>query len=482
MHIDSYNNSKAIRQKKSISRDFSTVYLKIFILQIFLLAVAGSLINVAIYITTCSLFLLSLRGHGLFVVIMCSCSVVFQVYSLSINSRHDFFTNTHENNTCYLRGIANMDNLYTTPQIQHECSVKNLVTIGNQIHYQLQEYPHHTILYGFHNNTSNIYAKTCEQLNLSCFRWKIKNVLYPSNEMEPCWEMTKQIYASNVKSLFVTHSANSVATKYKEKTNVSIDNNMFVYGIAPLNSNVPIKTISNREQTKHYVDKMPIVPDKSTFFVVVPHTKNVSTSVHVEIGAHCENIQKHKKFFHTGVIRLSSVATPCVFTMCYIFSSCSTAECNFHITVAFLVFVINVFFCLLTIYTILSFDFDTDNSTASDAVYYYSRTFFLTLCVVSFNWVSAVSLFLIYIKKMRLFVICMLILQGVTLSYEFYKNQFGSNTNYMLTRIETSSGFTLFLMPFIAWDNNIYNENCVLYLVVIIYIIHIMSKKNQHIE
>jgi len=67
--------------------------------------------------------------------------------------------------------------------------------------------------------------------------------------------------------------------------------------------------------------------------------------------------------------------------------------------------------------------------------------------------------------------------QFLLLTVELSRNELGNNTQYILSRMHTKYSAEQLLLPFTMLDNNIYIENCTLYLISSLFVTYLLYFK-----
>jgi len=448
------------------SRDFDYLYIGLFILHFFLIMLAGSYMNIIVFVIVWIFFSLKLHSHSVLITVLVAISTTFQSYSLSSNTADSFFATPDRDLSCYMSGISSLENMRFSNQ---ECDMRKYKPFVNSGSYQLIEDDDMMLLHT-NNRFSNEYeAHTCHEIGLRCFMWKIKIPAISERFLEPCLNLVDDIFVHNTQRLIVFQTQTSNRTHTKTKTEIS--NSSYILNDALLNA--VLHTTEDQSILTHG-EILHMIPDMYTRFVLLPTNKISFPQIHLTMTSPCNSKNTRRHTHQTGMLFLAAVAETAPFTLYYIFSGCDS-DCKHNMGGVICIYLLNIIFSLIS----LHITHDCRYKTKYSNILIY---FWLATAVLIFNWIVILCIVVEYFslhnfKKIKAAVQILHFIQFVLILTEFIRNGLGQNTYYILSSQQTASFLTFLFTPFKIWDHRVYFENCILFLVTNVYGIYILYIK-----
>jgi len=447
--------------------EFDYVYILIFLVQVFLILVAGSYINVFMFCIVWVMYILKLHSHSILITVLVALSTTFQLYNLSSNTKTSLFATPERDDACYMSGFYDIESIGTMNQKCNRIKYKPFVNRGV---YELKQDPDMMILSSDSKFTTQYEATKCSNLGVSCFMWKVGIPEVSGRLFEPCWDLVDEIEMDNVASVLImqTQQTNSVH-KYEQYkiseesyilAHVSSDHAIYSH----LTNNMTIKPMTTT------------IPDMYTRFVVVPIDVNVTTSIKITISVSCQLHKIKQKMQQTGVIFLSVIAGAAPFTLYYVFSGCEVS-CQHNTPRIVCIYICNLVFSVISLY--ITHDCRHKRQFTKIVIF-----FWLTTSIIVFNWIIVACICWKFFnpdnaRRLQLSIRVIHALQFVMIAYEFFNNRFGQNIAFILSSQQSPNIINYIFMSFKMWDYRIYYENCILFLVTNLYGAHILYSKNS---
>ena len=461
---------------------FNYAYICIFLVQFFVLVACGSYINTAIVCVSWTFLLISGHEQNIIICILCAISVVLQTYALSINSQRVLLLNPSRQRACNTIGVSNIESLYDANNVFKSCNADLFVPFVPESRYELEVDSTVKLMHG-HNQSSAIaplHLSTCDALGLQCYRWKIRVRGFGSRAFVPCWPLVRNINVVNASAvIMLQHRADTRMPVYTSNIAIPslVGNATSGASFVRFRSQIqmPLRLLDTQQPRQQSLDSLAENPDSETVFVVIPLHKQQTTSMHLNLDVYCEGDEDDRGaavFFHSGATNLAAVATPTLYTVYSAFSECGpggASACNSRLLTSFAVYITNVALCLSCV--LLTHGCTAQNKHQYSVVFVFA----FVLATVTFNWVAIFCIYSVHPGSMhggvshlnRIQRIACYILhtsQFYFLIADIVRNRFGSNTQFLLARMHEDSTLWSILIPFTLLDNNIYIENCALYL------------------
>ena len=492
-------------ESKDTGSSINYGYICVFLMQLFVLILCGTYINTAILCISWSIILLSTHEHNVIICMLCAISIVLQTYVLSINSQHILLISSPRQKACETIGISSIESLYRRNNVFKSCNADLLVPFIPNKKYTLQEDPTIKLMYGRHTTLNKLTVDnfieepmritTCHALGLSCFRWKIQIQGFNTRFFEPCWSLVRNVFANNASTIHMMHQPINMPQTHM--LNVSLPSGQhtnviesrFLHIVSDIHN--PIALADTAFLDTKELSSVPYAPDSDTFFVLVPNHANQKVSMQVALSIRCSahdrdtsKLTDDEPFFHSGVIHLTSAANPTVYTVYSAFSDCvdGMGGCNSRLLTSFLVYICNIALCLSCIgLTHCCIGFSVNE-------YSVMHIFAMGMAFVTFNWVAIVCIYFVHPASLhggianlnrhtQVFFYILHSVQFLLLAVELSRNELGNNTQYILSRMHTKYSAEQLLLPFTMLDNNIYIENCTLYLISSLFVTYLLYFK-----
>jgi len=374
-----------------------------------------------------------------------------------------------------MSGIETIENFGLNRHMYGACNVGNFVAFQAQSKYALALQQDTKLVFRREvpgSDTSRRVA-TCASLGVLCYAWRIQIPAFGTRTFEPCWKLVHNIYAVNVSKLIMYHTAQP--TEPRQYHNEIWSNYSSTRMWFSSDAKIPLDLIDTARNDTKEVDKIGgSPPDFSTIFVLVPTGEAQYSSMHLSISSNCRDRalehahnsagQGVASATSTGIVSIAMVARPALFTLHAIFSDC-TEGCSSGTVVSLGVYVLNFLICSICLLAV-----HTDCATVN--LFSGLFVFSLSTSIITLNWVAVACICSVYLvsgsTKRR--VVCALhIVQFVLILREMVYNQLGTNSAYILsTHRRRESGMfyiSAFFLPFTALDQNLYLQNCALYLI-----------------
>jgi len=456
-------------QKKlhAYTTEFDYVYILIFLIQVFLILVAGSYINVVMFCIVWVMYILKLHSHSILITVLVALSTTFQLYNLSSDTKTSLFATPERDDACYMSGFSDIESIGAMNQ---KCNRIKYQPFVNRGVYELKQDPDMMILSSDSKITTQYEATKCSNLGVSCFMWKVGIPEVSGRLFEPCWDLVDEILFDNAASVLIMQTQQTTAVQKYEQYKVSENSYIVAHGssnhaiYSHLMSNSTIKPITTT------------VPDMYTRFVVFPRDVNGITSIKITMSVSCQFYKIKQKMQQTGVIFLSVIAGAAPFTLYYVFSGCEVS-CQHNTPRIVCIYICNLLFSVISLY--ITHDCRYKRQFTRIGIF-----FWLTTSVIIFNWIIVGCIcWKIFnphkAKRLQLTIRAIHALQFVLIAYEFFKNRFGQNIAFILSSQQSPSIINYIFMSFKMWDHRIYYENCILFLVTNLYGAHILYSKNN---
>jgi len=317
---------------------------------------------------------------------------------------------------------------------------------------------------------ADLQVATCASLGVLCYAWRIQIPAFGTRTFEPCWKLVHNIYAVNVSKFIMYHTVQTTEPRQYHKeiwSNYSSTRMWF-----SSDAKIPLDLINTARSDTKEVDKtIGSPPDFSTIFVLVPTEEAQFSSMHLSISSdyrdsalqHAHNNADHSvaSATNTGIVSIAMVARPALFTLHSILSNC-TKGCSSGTMVWLGVYVLNFLICSICLLAV-----HTDGTTVN----LFSGLFVFS--IITLSWVAVACICSVYlvsgITKRRV-MYALHIVQFVLIVREMVYNQLGTNSAYILStyRRRESRMFyvSAFSLPCTALDQNLYLQNCALYLIM----------------
>jgi len=451
-------------QKKlhTYTTEFDYVYIIIFLIQVFLILVAGSYINVIMFCLVWVMYILKLHSHSILITVLVAFSTTFQLYNLSSDTQTSLFATPQRDDACYMSGFSDIESIGT---MTRKCNRIKYQPFVNRGVYELKQDPDMMILSSDSKSTTQYEASKCSNLGVYCFMWKVGIPEVSDRLFEPCWDLVDEILLDNVASVLIMQTQQTNSVHKYEQYKVS-ENSYIVAHVSPdhavyshLTKNMTIKPLTTT------------MPDLYTRFVVVPLHANVTTNIKITMSVSCQFNKIRLKVQQTGVLHLSVIAGAAPFTLYYVFSGCEVL-CQHNTPRIVCIYLCNLVFSIISLY--ITHDCRHKRQFTRIVVF-----FWLTTSVIIFNWIIVACIswkFFNPYKTQRLQLTMRAIhaLQSAMIAYEFLNNRFGQDIAFILSSQQSPNIINYIFMSFKMWDHRIYYENCILFLVTNLYGAHIL--------
>jgi len=201
-----------------------------------------------------------------------------------------------------------------------------------------------------------------------------------------------------------------------------------------------------------------------------------SDAAHTHVQQHTPRLATN-----TGIVSIAKVARPALFTLHAIFSEC-TNGCSSGTVVSVGVLALNFVICTLCLVAVHG-----DTSTVN----LFSGLFLFLLCtsIITLNWVAVLCIVVCYLMRTRnvrrtLYVVHTV--QFICIARELLNNRLGTNSTYILSTHHRRE-CPLFVicaifLPFIAIDQNLYLQNCAVYLSMHLFCTYLFYFKSRGIS
>jgi hypothetical protein len=450
------------------STEFDYIYICLFLSQVFLIMISGSYINILIFIIVWTIYFMRVHSHSIIVTILVAFSVTFQLYSLSKHTKNSLFATPHYEHSCYMSGALNLEDLAVA---QNQCSTSKYQAFINNGHYELVSHPDMHLLYSNETTGSSFESQSCSELGVYCFSWNIRVPQISDREFEPCWNLVDEISIHNGKDFFVT-SINAVKMR-PDYRRVGISGARYLF--VDISQRIAVSG-KNPTTITDWTDSNTI-PDIYSRFIVTPLDSTLEASITTHLLISCDPGQAHAKSHQTGALFFSVISDTVPFSLIYAFSQCES-YCQPGTLSIIVVYMCNLCFSVISLH--LSHDCQYKKDFSEILVY-----FWLTTCVIIFNWIGVfVILVVCYMDKVQgnflvWTVRTLHIVQFLCIMTEFTRNRFGQNLEYIMVSHMSISWISALILPFKRWDHTIYFENCMLYFVSNVYLIHPLYLRNR---
>jgi len=452
------------------SRDCDYLYIGLFIFHFFLIMLAGSYMNIILFIIVWIFFFLKLHTHSILVTVLVAISTTFQSYSLSSNTADSFFATPDRDVSCYMSGVSRLENMRT---VNPKCDMMNYKPFINSKSYQLIEDFDMMILHTNTRLSTEYEARKCPEIGLSCFMWKIKIPAVSERLLEPCLNLVDDILVHNTQRFMVLQTQSS--NRARQKIKIEISNSSYI--LNDIMFNVVLDSTEDRSIFTQN-EMLHMIPDMYTRFVLLPPNKLSFPEIRLTMTSPCNSKSAKRQTHQTGMLFLAAVAETAPFTLYYIFSGCES-DCKHNMGGVICIYLFNIIFSVIS----LHITHDCRYKTQYSNILIY---FWLATAVLIFNWIVVCCIVVEYFslhhcKKTKAAVQILHIIQFVLILTEFIRNGFGQNTHYILSSQQTASFITFVFTPFKIWDHRVYFENCILFLVTNVYGMYILYIKNYFV-
>jgi len=448
------------------SWDFDYLYIGLFILHFFLIMLAGSYMNIIVFVIVWIFFSLNLHTHSVLVTVLVAISTTFQSYSLSSNTADSFFATPDRDLSCYMSGVSSLESMRAVNQ---ECDIIKYKPFMNSNSYHLIEDSDMMLLHTNNRFSTEYEAHTCQEIGLRCFFWKIRIPAVSERLLEPCLNLVNDIFVHNTERLIIFQTQTS-NTAHK-KTKIEISNSSYI--LNDILFNVVLDTTKDKSIFTHNEVK-DMIPDMYTRFVLLPTNKVALPEIRLTMTSPCNSKSTRRHTHQTGMLFLAAVAETAPFTLYYIFSGCES-DCKHNTGGVICIYLFNIIFSIIS----LHITHDCRYKTKYSNILIY---FWLATAVLIFNWIVVLCIVVEYfslhnLKKIKAAVQVLHFIQFVLILTEFIRNGLGQNTYYILSSQQTASFITFLFTPFKIWDHRVYFENCILFFVTNVYGIYILYIK-----
>jgi len=492
-------------------------YIGLFLLQLFMLVACGSYVNTAIVCVAWTVVVLSVNEHNIVICVLCSFSVVLHTYALSLNSQRVLLMRSPRQKACETIGITSLESVYRRDNVFRSCDPDFFVPFIPARSYSLERDPDMKLMYGPVVSKSTAHTlpphlrgalplsekntmrmATCQELGISCYRWKIQVQGFGSRAFVPCWPLVSHIYSTNASSVsMLQHTplvgeqwAHGRGMEYSLNISVPRPSSTTTTGDGPLvvrhssgplfvhlssQARMPLGLVHTHIPGTMQLDNVTLAPDSSATFIVLPVHAGQHTSMQVVLSTWCGRVSGQSRsaqqpFYHSGVMHLAKAATPTAYTVYIAFSDCSAeGGCNTRLLTSFGVYFCNIALCVSCL--VLTHSWSGMHGNYYSVVYVFA----LAAAVLSFNWVCAVSVYFVHPASIQgellnlkrgcwVFFHLLHAVQLLLLVQELSRNRLGFNSHYILSRMHKRVSPEQFLLPFVLLDSNVYIENCAVYL------------------
>jgi len=445
-----------------------TIY---FLVQVLCIMICGSYLNLVFVIGSWLMVLFKIRDHNILLTVAFAVSIVLQTYQLSIDSRHVLFASSEPQTTCSISGLATLENFAADSEVYSRCDTGRFVPFQTQDSYALVLEQNTKLVYQHSAAPADMHVGTCAQLGVLCYAWKVRVHSFGARTFEPCWKLIQNIYAVNVSHLVMYNNIQPGKAKHYQREITSNYSNMHMWFSS--DAKVPLDLIDTAHTDTKEIDKIGNdPPDLSTIFVLVPTREARFSRMYLSLSSQCQQSDAtHTHTPHhtprmatnTGIVSIAKVARPALFTLHAIFSDC-THGCSSGTVVSVGVFALNFVICTLCLMAVHG-----DTSTVN----LFSGLFVFSLCtsIITLNWVAVLCIVVCYLmttRTVRRTLIVIHVVQFLCIARELLNNRLGTNSTYILSthHRRESPLFVIcaIFLPFIAIDQNLYLQNCALYL------------------
>jgi len=460
-----------------------------FLVQVLCIMICGSYLNLVLVGGSWLMVLFKIRDHNILLTVAFAVSVVLQTYQLSIDSRHVLFASSQPQTTCSISGITTLENFAAETHMFSRCDTGRFVPFQAQDSYALVLEPSTKLVYRYSEADADMHVGTCEHLGVLCYAWKVRVHEFGARTFEPCWKLVQNIYAVNVSQLVMYNTIQTGQKKHYQRQITSNYSNMHMWFSS--DAKVPLDLIDTAHQDTKEIDKIgDHSPDLSTIFVLVPTREARFSRMHLSLSSKCQHsdaahshVPQHTptSAINTGIVSIAKVARPALFTLHAIFSEC-TRGCGSGTVVSVGVLALNFLICTLCL---LAVHGDTSTVNLFSGLFVFS----LSTSIITLNWVAVLCIVVCYLmttRNVRRTLYVLHTVQFICIARELFNNRLGTNSTYILSTPHRRES-PLFVVcaifvPFIAIDQNLYLQNCALYLSMHLFCTYLFYFKSRGIS
>ena len=443
--------------------NFNYIYIFLFLVHIFLIMVAGSYINMMIFVLVWTIYFIRLHSHSVVITVLVAFSVTFQLYSLSRRTQESLFASPTRELTCYMSGRSNLGELSLS---KNRCSNFKFAPFMNREKYALVQHPDMELLHTTNTTSREYESRSCSALGVQCFSWNIHLAEISGRLFEPCWKLVNDVSVHDGATVFLVNTQQLRHTRQHE--HVSLSSSSFILAD---NVNMQPVAVENGTTILEFVDANGH-PDMYTRFIVIPRVRARNATMYTSFSTSCSANKLRTIRHKSGMMFLSVISDSVPFSLVYIFSKCE--ELCQHSTLS----ITAVYFCNL-IFSVISLHITHDcqyKSDSSEILIY----FWLTTSIIVTNWVCGLCIGFRYFltgaqfHHVRWWIRGVHAVQFIFIVLEFVYNRSGQNLEYILSSQSSAYTLSTVFLPFKAWDHPVYFENCILYFATSAYTAYVI--------